>query len=404
MTDRQRWLAALASSLILGLLVGIPYYGLPYFYDYFEHPPSQDGYGWSRAAIVLGLPIGTLVTLAVGPLFARRTPPRAAVLGGSAVCALAIAGFGRMNGSLAVYYGLWILYMVGWTFAGPMTHQVLLARIFDRNRGSGLALSFFGVSFFGSGSVALVARPLTAALGYHDALVVMGSCLLLAIPIAWIGLPSLPAVAPSPAGHPGTPPPPVRRTRVFWLLMTGSTFTAAGIAGIIQHLKLILREKGFTDQAQLDEIFGWTVMLMLACSALGRFLFAWGADRFPKRHIITLAFLCMIIAMPLLATLDPTRTPYLFAILFGLGMSSDSLLVAMLAAEHFGTAGMARAMAVLIPVNTVGQTWFPYAVSLLWEVTGDYSVSLIVITVLILSGRILIALVPDAPEAHVESL
>ncbi|MBL8217118.1 MAG: hypothetical protein JNK87_40735 [Bryobacterales bacterium] len=383
------------ASLILGLIVGIPYYGLPYFYDYFEQ-----SYGWPRPAILLGLPLGTLVTLFTGPLLLRRVAPRMGVMAGGVGCAVAISGLGLTNGNLWVYYLLWVLYMAGWSFAGPMAHQVLLPRLLERNRAAGLAIAFFGVSLFGALSVALVARPLTHAVGFAYALVGMGALLLLVGPLAWLGYPELPpAQQMATAKHSRAG---VLRNRTFWLLTVGSSSAAAGIAGIAQHFKLILRERGYTDQARLDEVFGFSVMLMLAASASGRFLFAWGADRFPKRHVITAAFLFMLGAMPLLATLHAGRLPYLFAILFGLGMSSDSLLVTLLAAENFGAVGMAGVMGILVPINTISQTWFPYVVSLLWQATGSYTVPLAVIFALILSGRVLLALVPEKRQLSYE--
>jgi len=308
-----------------------------------------------------------------------------------------------MKGSLAAYYGLWICYMAGWTIAGPMAHQILLARVLQRNRGFGLALSFFGISAFGAVSVVCLARPLTQALGYRTALIALGATILLAVPLAWKGLPNVSAAQSSASIQPTAT---VLRSRIFWLLMTGSTLTAAGIAGISQHLKLILRERGYIEQGRLDEVFGWTLMLMLGFSALGRFAFAWSADRFPKRHVITIAFLFMMCARTLLYRVDGTRTPYLFGALFGFGMSTDSLLVTLLAADHFGPSTMAKAMSVLVPVNTVGQTWFPFAVSLLWESFGNYTVALAVIFACILTGRFLLAQVPEATRGdhHGESV
>ena len=41
-----------------------------------------------------------------------------------------------------------------------------------------------------------------------------------------------------------------------------------------------------------------------------------------------------------------------------------------MAAEQFGVNTLARAMAVILPVNTIGQTWFPYFVSMLRENFG----------------------------------
>lgn len=392
MTAARQWWVTASSAVLLGLVVGIPYYALPFFYDYFEAPPAAGGFGWPRSAVVLGLPIGTLVTLAVSPLWARRMPARRSVMGGAVVCAAAVGGFGWMNGSLAMYYALWTLYMVGWSFAGPMTHQVLLARLFEQRRGAAIALAFFGLSLFGAVSVVGLAQPLTQALGPAWALRLMGGCVLLAVPIAWACLPELDVERP--AGAPAGSWSVIRR-RDFWFLLMGSTLTASGIGGVSQHLKLILRERGYAPQARLDEIFGWTLLLMLAGSAIGRIAFGWCADRYPKRRVLTVAFGLMLVAVPLLSAVSASGTPYLFAICFGLGMSSDTLITALLAAERFEPETLRRAMSLLTPVSAVGQTWFPFAVSLLWEVTGSYTVPLAAISLLILGGRILLFLVPE---------
>jgi predicted MFS family arabinose efflux permease len=337
-----------------------------------------------------------LVTLVAGPALVERLTPRTSVMAGAVLCAAAVAGFGEMRGSLTAYYGLWILYMTGWTLAGPMKHQLLLAQIFDKERGSALAAAFFGLSLFGALSVVCLSRPLTQAYGPAMALRLTGATMLLAVPIAWFCLPGgLQAGKPSarevedgqsrPWGSPA-----------FWLLLCGGALTASGIAGIIQHWKLILRERGFTNQERLDELYGWTMLLMLACSALGRFAFGWSLDRFSKRRVITLAFALMLAAMPLLYLVGSvTAAPYVFALLFGLGMSSDTLLVTLLAAGRFRPKALAKAMGVLVPVTTVGQTWFPFGISLLWTKAGNYTSSLVTVFLFILCGRLLLYLVKE---------
>jgi MFS family permease len=378
------WRFAIASGFILGLVVGIPYYGLPYFYDYFEA-----AFGWSRSSIMLGLPLGTLVTLAVGPLLVRRLPPRQCIAWGAPVCGLAIAGFGLMGSSLWIYYLLWILYMTGWTFAGPLSHQVLLTHVFERKRGAAFALAFFGISLFGAFSVAALARPLTASFGFQFALRVIGAVVCLASPIALLALPATEGQARS-AGEPAA----LGNRRVFWLLMAGTTLSMAGVGGISQHLKLIFKEAGYGGQAELDAVFGWTLMIMLIAGASGRFLFAWATERFEKRHVITVAFGLMAGAMPMLFFLGPAHVPYLFGAAFGLGMSADSLMLPLLAADYFGSKSMVRAIGIIVPVNTVGQTWFPSLVSVLWAVNGNYTLPLWVTFGCILGGRLTLALLP----------
>ena len=237
--------------------------------------------------------------------------------------------------------------------------------------------------------MACLARPLTAAFGFRAALTAMGGVVLLASPIAWFGLPDVRPGGVKAAGSEGFP-----WNQAFWLLLAGSTVSMAGIGGVSQHLKLIFREAGYTGQARLDAVFGWTLMAMLAAGGAGRFLFAWGAERFPKRTVITAAFILMAGGIPLLLFLDRPYVPYLFGFVFGLGISSDSLMVPLLATDYFGGKQLGRVMGVIVPVNTVGQTWFPSLLSLLWAASGSYTVPILFTLALVLSGRLALALLP----------
>jgi hypothetical protein len=65
-----------------------------------------------------------------------------------------------------------------------------------------------------------------------------------------------------------------------------------------------------------------------------------------------------------------------------------------MAARQFGVNSLARAMAVILPVNTIGQTWVPEAVSVLREHFGSYGVALNVVLGIALVGAIAIAILP----------
>ena len=52
------------------------------------------------------------------------------------------------------------------------------------------------------------------------------------------------------------------------------------------------------------------------------------------------------------------------------------MLIPLMAADTFGVNSLARAMAIILPVNTIGQTWFPYFVSILREHFGTYTIAL----------------------------
>src|SRR5271170_5673278 len=109
------WWIIAAAFVTSGLAVGVPYYNVPFFYDYFVR-----ACGWSRSQITLGFPLAALLTIWMGPLVVPRFSPRKMIVAGSALTALALAGFARMGSGLAVYYALWILFTAGYMFSGPI--------------------------------------------------------------------------------------------------------------------------------------------------------------------------------------------------------------------------------------------------------------------------------------------
>jgi hypothetical protein len=65
-----------------------------------------------------------------------------------------------------------------------------------------------------------------------------------------------------------------------------------------------------------------------------------------------------------------------------------------MAAEQFGVNTLARAMAIILPVNTIGQTWCPYAVSTLREHYGNYIGPMAFVFAIAMLGAIAIAAMP----------
>ena len=47
------WWITAAVFVSFGITVGVPYYGMPFFYDYLIRE-----FGWTRADITLGFPLG----------------------------------------------------------------------------------------------------------------------------------------------------------------------------------------------------------------------------------------------------------------------------------------------------------------------------------------------------------
>jgi MFS family permease len=406
------WWVTAAAFITFGISTGLPYYNMPFFYDYYQRT-----FGWSKAQITFGFPLAALLTLWIGPVLIPRFSPRRLILVGTALTALAFLGFGTMGGTLWVYYGLWFLYTVGYILSGPIPHQLIVSHWFRRNRGKAMGIVYVGVGLVGSLGSFLV-KPLTESTDFRTCLMVIGGLLFLAWPLALLVIRDRPAEKGLYADGDLTPPDENKiepysfkyllSQYSFWLLLIGSFCSIGSIGAINFHMKFVFIDQGFSTQtpegqALLNSVWRVASIVILWSSIGGRLGIGGLADRFSKKWVMAATYFIVAGTIPLLFTVTPTSSPVAFAILFGFGMGADYMLIPLMAAEQFGVNSLARAMAVILPVNTIGQTWFPYFVSLLRDQFGNYTVAMGAVFAVAMIGAVSIALLPRH-KAHDETL
>jgi MFS family permease len=398
------WVVAATAFVTFGIAVGIPYYSLPFFYDYF-----QKAFHWDLKATTLGFPLAALLTIWVGPLLIPHFSPRKLIIAGTGFTAVALFGFAFMHGSLTVYYFFYFIYTVGYLFAGPIPHQILVSYWFKLKRGRAIGFVYVGVGLVGGIGPYLV-RGLTARYGFQTALAVLGGLMFIAWPLAFFLLKDKPEELGQFPDGAAIPPPDVKvpahtfahlfRSRPFWLLLIGSICSIGSIGAIIVHMKFVFRDAGFTDQAALDGAWAKASVMILCSSILGRLIIGYLADVFSKKLVMTATYFVVVATILLLLWVSPERSYSLplFALVFGFAMGADYMLIPLMAAEQFGVNTLARAMAVILPVNTIGQTWCPQAISGLREYFGNYAAPLWAVFGLAMLGALAIALLPsDTP-------
>jgi MFS family permease len=405
------WWITAAAFFSFGLAVGVPYYAMPFFYDYYERT-----FGWSRSDITSGFIIGVLITIWVGPMFVHRFSPRRMILFGTACTACSFFGFATMTGNLYVYYLYWVIYVVGYIFSGPIPHQVMISRWFRRKRGTAMGIAYVGVGVFGAISAKYIAQPLTEAFGdFRMGLAGMGVLMFVVWPIALLVMKDRPSdIGQHPDGEESEEnaraaqelPLPFREvlgSRAFWLLLIGSACSIGSIGAINQHMKLIFldefRKRGFefpASQALLDNMFSTALFFIMVSSIAGRLAMGYLADKFSKKLVMTATYMIVAFTIPLLLKVAPPETPYFFSILFGFGLGADYMLIPLMAAEQFGVSSLARVMAIILPTDTIGQTGFPWIIGKLRDTIGDYQQPLYLIFGAALLGAVAILLLPKS--------
>jgi MFS family permease len=400
------WWVTAAAFLTFGFSVGLPYYNISFFYDYF-----QRAFNWSRADITLGFPLAALLTIWVGPLLIYRFRPTRLILVGTALTFFAFLGFGTMGGTLWIYYAFWVLYTVGYFFSGPIPHQLMISYWFRKNRGKAMGIMYVGVGLIGSlGSY--IVKPLTAKFGFHTALIVMGCLVLAAWPLVLFLLKDRPADKGLYPDGASTPPAEIKvescsfkellGSYPFWLLLLGSLCSIGSIGAVNFHMKFVFLDEGFEKGSMVDSAWRTASIIILWSSIAGRLTIGPLADKFSKKWVMFWTYFITAATIPLLLAVRPGSdlSFYAFALLFGFGMGADYMLIPLMAAEQFGVNSLARAMAVILPVNTIGQTWFPYFVSILREHFGSYYVAMGVVLGVALLGAVSIGLLPRRREFH----
>src|SRR6218665_3622 len=110
--------------------------------------PLQESFGWSRGEIAFSQN-GGLAAAALAPFMGRATDyfcPRKIMLLGIALSSLLYFGMAAMNGSLALFYILFVLaYMVGLSASG-LTCSRVVSQTFVRSRGLSLAIARSGLA------------------------------------------------------------------------------------------------------------------------------------------------------------------------------------------------------------------------------------------------------------------
>jgi len=399
------WITATA-FITFGLAVGVPYYNIGFFYDYFQRE-----FGWSRSAITLGFPLAAALTIWFGPMVIHRFSPRKLILVGTILTMAALTGFAKMGSALSVYYAFWVIYTIGYILSGPIPHQLIVSNWFRLNRGKAMGLVYVGVGLMGSLGSFLV-KPLTENFGYHNALLVLAAMILLAWPLVLFVMKDRPSdIGQNPDGAAEPPAEGAKPSHSFrellsswpfWLLLIGSFCSIGSIGAINFHMKFVFLDQGFEKGHLVDTAWQKASVLILWSSIGGRLLIGGLADKFSKKWVMTGTYFLVAATIPILLIVKPSNQMYLyvFATLFGFGMGADYMLIPLMAAEQFGVNSLARAMAIILPVNTIGQTWFPYFVSILRENFGTYGVAMGAVLAVAMIGALSIMILPRHREAR----
>ena len=384
---------AFTSFTVLFAIVGLALYGLPFYYDFMVRD-----FGWSRTVVTSGNAISKLM---IGPLFGfaagwivDRFGPRRLMIAGILMAGAALVGLAHMT-ALWMFYACYVLNALGYVCGGPLPNQVLLTRWFDKARGKAMGVAYLGIGIGGYLVLRLSPR-LVQAFGWRGALQALGIVVVaIALPLAWFAKDQPDGVAAERPDRRAEPRHAVTiggvfRDPAFYLLAVGSMCSIAAVGGANQHLKLFLS----LDLQYSQESAASIASTVLACSIAGRLLMGWLADRLARKHVMLLIYALVAGSMALLFNVHSSRALYLFAVVFGLGLGGEYMIVPLIAAELFGVRVLGRLLGVILTADGVAEATAPMLVGHLRDTSGSYRSAFVLLIAIALTGTVAIALLP----------
>lgn len=257
-----------------------------------------------------------------------------------------------------------------------------------------------GIAYLGIGAggavVPLLSAGLEKNLGWHLAMATLGVLIIvIAFPMAFFIKDNKTEPADKKQIAPMVPMLDILLNRNFWLLLIGSFCSIGAVGGIMQHIKLYLRDLNFT-QTDAAQVMSFVLLASLA----GRVLMGFLADLINRKYVMILIYLIVASAIPLLLLPDFPGRIYIFAVIFGIGLGGDYMIIPLMAADLFGVRALGRTMGIILVADGIAEASFPYLVGLLYDISKSYTNGFLVLIGLATLGALIVSFLPKTKQVQ----
>ena len=253
-----------------------------------------------------------------------------------------------------------------------------------------------GIAYLGIGVggmlVPQISKWLNAQMSWRSSLVILGILMIaVALPMAWF-VQEKPEdnLTKNKVDEPQVSFKSILKHRSFYLLAIGSMCSIGAVAGISQNLKLFLSIDLNYSQGQAANV----ISMVLGASIIGRLLMGWISDRYSKKYVMMLIYSLITASILLLYFSSASGVIYLFAIIFGIGLGGDYMIIPLMAAELFGIKVMGRVMGLILTLDGLAEAFGPILAGWLRDYSASYNTGFIALILLSIMGTLAIWLLP----------
>ena len=377
------WVIVAVCAVIMTVTAGFGFYNLSVYLKAFV---NEQGFSVSLtsgatasffvASGITGMLVGSVID---------RFDIRWSIAFGALFCAVTLTLIGWVHTIFQLYL-FHILFGIGYTFAALIPCTTLVARWFNKNRSSALAIASTGLSL---GGILLtpVSVKLISDFGLGGAGPWLGLLFVLAIvPLAVILLRPSPqsiGLLPDGAALPesgvapqldGAPLNIVLRSRFFILSTIAYVFAMMAQVGAISH-QFNLASTRTGD----DELAAFTIAILGGASIVGRLSGGVLLTYIDSKKFILFLFLLQGLSLYLYSEVETVWGLYLTAAIFGITVGNILMMQPLIIAEAFGLVAYGRIYARSQLATTMGVASGPFSVGLAYELAGGYQPAFIIL-------------------------
>ncbi|MFC7409640.1 MFS transporter [Hydrogenophaga atypica] len=369
--------------------------------------PLNTATGLGLASISLAFAFGQLwwgLTQPFAGALADRLGAGWVLFAGILLVALGTVLTPLMTSTGGLIFAIGVLAAGGAGMAGPSVLMAATTRLIPPER-RGLATGVVNAGgSFGQFLMAPIAAALTAALGWANALQVLGVMVLLALPAAWV-------LRGSPAGAaqatPAQAPLPVREALArawaepsYRLLMAGFFVCGFHVAFLATHMPGVVAACGLPAA-----VGAWALGVIGLFNIIGSLTMGWAVGRWRMKSLLSLVYATRAVAVLLFVLAPKTEAVVLvFAAVMGLSFLSTVPPTAGLVAKFFGTGNMAMLFGVVMVSHQVGGFLGAWLGGQVFQFTGSYDWVWYVDIVLAVGAALLHLPIREAPVRRAQTV
>ena len=385
------WRIVVASFVLLFLFAGAGFYSFSIFIK-----PLEDEFGWPRASIALTMSIYFIIGGCAGPLVGKliQIYEEKRIMLISAVGAGACYILVSLTRSLGYFYTIYAFLALMSCGMGVLPISSLLAKWFEKRRGTATGLAMVGISAGGL-ILAPVMGKITFYMGWKFSYIFIGLLVwVLAIPLVLLIIKDHPSEMglypdgaienPNQDGHAAHPGVSIEspgaeqewtisemiRSRAYWWIVVSFFLALLAQMGVLQHQVPIIADKGMSQSTAATALG-----LIAGIGGLGKISFGRISEMLPFQWAIVICFGLQALAVLMLLYFQSLAIVWIYVVIFGFAMGGLVVLMPLTVGRFFGLGGFGLILGTIWMAQALGGALGTFSAGLIYDLFGNYQLA-----------------------------